>query len=251
MNNLRLRLLGLFFGVVVAFFCTISWAQGADYLDDASYEQPAANAQVADPLEPLNRVLFTVNDKMYVWVVEPVSTGYSKVLPVGVRKSIGNFFYNLGEPVRSVNCLLQGRIRDAGLTLGRFAMNSVCGILGLADAADSAFQIKPIYASLGETFSTWGVGDGFYLVVPVIGPSTLRDLAGTVGDGFAMETYTPWSDDALTFVTVHGGRTVNYTSLHLGEYAEVKSLSFDPYVAFRNGYFQIRAKRFNHTRQYE
>jgi phospholipid-binding lipoprotein MlaA len=242
LSQLRL-LLGL-----AVFFLSVSWAQGADFLNDESYERPTTDVQVADPVEPFNRVVFTVNDKVYVWVVEPVATGYSKVLPADIRKCIGNFFYNLGEPVRSVNCLLQGRVRDAGLTLGRFAINSICGVFGLADPAAHEFKIEPIYASLGETFSAWGVGDGFYLVVPLLGPSTLRDFAGTVGDGIAQATYTPWNDDALTSATVQSGRTVNRTSLHLGEYEEIKSLSFDPYVAFRNGYFQMRSKQFNHTR---
>lgn len=247
-KNDHLIQLRLFLGLAV-FFLSVSWAQGADYLNDESYERPTGDVLVADPIEPLNRVVFTVNDKVYVWVVEPVSTGYSKVLPADIRKCISNFFYNLGEPVRSVNCLLQGRVRDAGLTLGRFAINSICGVFGLADPAAHEFKIEPIYASLGETFSTWGVGDGFYLVVPLLGPSTLRDFTGTVGDSLALATYTPWNDDALTSATVQTGRTVNRTSLHLGEYAEIKSLSFDPYIAFRNGYFQLRSKQFNHTRQ--
>jgi len=247
-KNDRLSQLRLLLGLAV-FFLSVSWAQGADFLNDESYERATTDVQVADPVEPFNRVVFTVNDKVYVWVVEPVATGYSKVLPADIRKCIGNFFYNLGEPVRSVNCLLQGRVRDAGLTLGRFAINSVCGVFGLADPAAHEFKIEPIYASLGETFSAWGVGDGFYLVVPLLGPSTLRDFAGTVGDGIAQATYTPWNDDTLTSATVQSGRTVNRTSLHLGEYEEIKSLIFDPYVSFRNGYFQMRSKQFNHTRQ--
>lgn len=248
-KNDRLSLLWLFLGPVVALFCGVSWVQGADYLNDESYERPTTDAQVADPIEPFNRTIFTINDKVYVWVIEPVATGYSKILPADIRKCISNFFYNLGEPVRSVNCLLQGRGRDASRTVGRFVINSICGVFGMADPAAHEFNIEPIYASLGETFSVWGVGDGFYLVVPLLGPSTLRDLTGTVGDGLALSTYTPWNDDVLTSASVQGGRTVNYTSLHLGEYAEIKSLSFDPYIAFRNGYFQMRTKQFDHTRQ--
>ncbi|MDY0389824.1 MAG: VacJ family lipoprotein [Desulfobulbus oligotrophicus] len=232
--------------VLVLVFCHgISWGQEVDYLDDESYEP----SSVSDPLEPVNRFFFNVNDKVYVWVLEPVSTGYSKVLPSDIRQCVSNFFYNLGEPVRAVNCLLQGRVHDAGRTLGRFVINSICGVFGLADPAAHEFKMSPVYASLGETFSVWGVGDGFYLVVPLLGPSTLRDLTGTVGDGFAMTTHTPWNDDVLTTAAAHGVRSVNYTSLHLGEYEDAKSLSFDPYIAFRNGYFQIRAKQFDHTHQ--
>lgn len=234
--------------LIATILCGFSLSQGADFLSDESYEDQAASVKVADPIEPLNRAVFTFNDKVYIWVLDPVATGYSKVLPAEIRGCISNFFYNLGEPVRSVNCLLQGRIRDSGLALGRFVINSICGVFGLADPASNEFKIRPIYANLGETLSVWGVGDGFYLVVPLIGSSTLRDFTGTVVDGMAMSTYSPWNDDALTVATAQGTNTVNRTSLRLGEYEELKSLSFDPYVAFRNGYFQIRNKQRDHSK---
>jgi phospholipid-binding lipoprotein MlaA len=247
-KNFRLMPLRRFFCLVVTILCWASLAQSADFLSDEYYEDQAANVQVADPIEPFNRAMFTFNDKVYIWVLDPVATGYSKVLPADIRGCISNFFYNLGEPVRSVNCLLQGRVRDSGLVLGRFVINSIAGVFGLADPASNEFKIAPISANLGETLSVWGIGDGFYLVVPLIGSSTLRDFTGTVVDGMAMATYSPWNDDALTVATAQGTNTVNRTSLRLGEYEELKSLSFDPYIAFRNGYFQIRSKQRNHSR---
>lgn len=234
--------------LIATILCGSSLSLGADFLSDESYEDQAVSIKVADPIEPLNRAIFTFNDKVYIWVLDPVATGYSKVLPAEIRGCISNFFYNLGEPVRSVNCLLQGRIRDSGLALGRFVINSICGVFGLADPASNEFKIRPIYANLGETLSVWGMGDGFYLVVPLLGSSTLRDFTGTVVDGMAMSTYSPWNDDALTVATVQGTNTVNRTSLRLGEYEELKSLSFDPYIAFRNGYFQIRDKQRDHSK---
>ena len=237
-----------FVGWAVIFFCWVSLAHAADFLSDESYEDQAANLHVADPIEPFNRAVFTLNDKVYIWVLEPVATGYSKVLPADIRSCIGNFFYNLGEPVRSVNCLLQGRVRDSGLVLGRFVINSIGGVFGLADPAANEFKIAPVYANLGETLAVWGLGDGFYLVVPLIGSSTLRDFTGTVVDGMAMATYSPWNDDLLTSATAQGTNTVNRTSLRLGEYEDLKAMSFDPYVAFRNGYFQMRSKQRDHSK---
>ncbi len=243
----RLPAIALLLVLVLTIWGLVSPAHAkVDFLSDEVYDEAAAS-RVADPIEPVNRVFFTVNDKVYLWVIEPVATGYSKVMPADIRTCISNFFYNLGEPVRSVNCLLQGRFRDAGRTLGRFALNSVFGVFGLADTAANEFHLPPVYASLGQTFSVWGIGDGLYLVVPLLGPSTLRDFTGTVGDGIAQSTYTPWNDDGLTTAGVQGGRTVNRTSLHLGEYEEIKSLSFDPYIAFRNGYFQMRSKQYNNS----
>lgn len=243
----RQNLIRLFLGWMFTALLMVSPVQAADFLSDEGYEDQGENLQVADPIEPFNRAVFTVNDKIYLWVLEPVATGYSKVVPADIRSCIGNFFYNLGEPVRSANCLLQGRFRDSGVTLGRFVVNTVFGVFGLADPASNEFKMAPVYASLGETLSVWGIGDGFYLVVPLLGSSTLRDFTGTVVDGAAMSTYSPWNDDFLTVATAQGTNTVNRVSLRLGEYEELKALSFDPYVAFRNGYFQIRSKQRNHS----
>lgn len=217
-------------------------ARSIDYLDDASYETGERFESIYDPLEPFNRVMFTFNDRLYLWVLDPVATGYSKVVPVDFRTIVSNFFYNLSEPVRSVNCLLQGRLADSGLVLSRFLINSTAGVFGLADPAANEFNIHRIQATLGQTFATWGIGDGVYLVVPLLGPSTLRDFTGAIGDGVARGLYTPWSDDLTTSSTVYGSQTINEVSLHLGQYQDMKAISLDPYVAFRNGYFQLRQK---------
>ena len=231
---------------LAAFFCLVLlWGQvglAADLLSDESYQTEEVQV-VADPIEPFNRAVFSFNDKVYLWVLDPVATGYSKVLPHDIRGCIDNFFSNLAEPVRSANCLLQGRFRDSGLVLSRFALNSVFGVFGLADPAGDEFKIAPIRASFGETLSVWGIGDGFYLVAPLFGPSTARDFTGTVVDSFAKSTYSPWRNDDVAPWAMTATDKVNVTSLHLGEYQELKSLSFDPYVAFRNGYFQMRSKQ--------
>lgn len=215
-------------------------AQATDYLDDSSYEETGEYGSIYDPLEPLNRVIFTFNDRLYLWVIDPVATGYSKVVPTDFRTVISNFFYNLGEPVRFANCLLQGRWTDSGLVLSRFLINSTAGVFGLADPAGKEFAIRRIPASLGQTFGVWGIGDGVYLVIPVLGPSTLRDFTGTIGESFARGMYTPWGDDFSTSTAIYGAQGINEASLHLGRYQDMKSISLDPYLAFRNGYSQLR-----------
>ena len=216
--------------------------QAADLLSDDSYQTEETPA-VADPLEPFNRAIFAFNDKFYLWVMDPVATGYSYVLPQDIRGCVDNFFSNLAEPVRSANALLQGRFRDSGLALSRFAINSVFGVFGLADPAGHEFEIAPVYATFGQTLSVWGVGDGFYLVAPLFGPSTARDFTGTMVDSVAKAAYYPHHGDDTSYWVMSGIEKVNATSLHLGEYQDLKSLSFDPYVAFRNGYFQMRTKQ--------
>jgi len=226
---------------LVVFFCA-SAVGAEDFLSDASYEEQAVAIKAPDPIEPFNRAMFAFNDKLYIWVLDPVATGYSKVLPADIRGCVGNFFYNVGEPVRSVNFLLQGRFKDSGLTLSRFVINSIAGVFGLADPAADEFKIPRKKATFGQTLSVWGVGDGFYLVVPLLGPSTLRDFSGKVVETLATSNIYPWNDDPGTSAAVFSGQVVNDTSLRLGVYEDLKSMSFDPYVAFRNAYFQSRDK---------
>ncbi|NOX81271.1 MAG: VacJ family lipoprotein [Deltaproteobacteria bacterium] len=221
---------------------------GADFLSDEFYTDQPGSVETADPLESLNRVVFTFNDRMYTWVLEPVARGYSHVLPSDIRSCFSTFFRNLLEPVRFINTLLQGRFADSRTVLVRFLINSTCGIYGFADVAAREFNFPPVEATLGQTLATWGVGDGCYLVVPLYGSSTLRDFVGVVGDGFGMTPYYyPWTRDFGVMAGVYLGKETNRLSLHLGDYEELKKLSFDPYVALRDAYFQYRRKQRQHS----
>ena len=224
---------------------TVAGAEaGADFLSDDFYDQEGVGTdEIYDPLEPLNRVVFEFNDKMYIWVMEPLASMYSHVVPLDLRGCIDNFFWNLAEPVRFVNTLLQGRFTDAGNVLLRFAINSTGGVYGLGDPAGREFNLSQVEATLGGTFATWGLGDGFYLVVPLHGPSSLRDFTGTVIDGLGMTPYYTWTDDLYVQGAVYAGKATNSLSMHLGEYEEMKDVLFDPYISFRNGYMQIRREK--------
>jgi phospholipid-binding lipoprotein MlaA len=213
-----------------------------DFLDDAFYDTEPQTVHVGDPLEPFNRVMFTFNDYVYTWALDPLARGYSAVLPWDIRVAVGNFFYNLQEPVRMVNALLQGRGGDAGTLLVRFVVNTTGGIAGFGDPAGREMGFKAVDATLGETLATWGVGDGFYLVVPMYGPTTLRDFTGTVVDGLGLSPYYYWADGWEETFAIYLGKELNKLSLHLGEYENMKKLSFDPYVAIRDSYFQYRKK---------
>ncbi len=247
----RLALLGLslvLFCLSGATVCPLYGAEDAsvDFLSDDFYEDEPETIEVGDPLEPMNRAIFSFNDLTYTWVFDPVARGYAGVLPEDVRNSVWYFFNNLQEPVRFINALLQGRFRDAGRLLARFLVNSTIGVFGLTDPAAQELELPPIEASLGETLATWGIGDGFYLVVPFFGSSTLRDFSGTVVDGLMLTPYYTWADSFEEIATIYVGKEVNKASLHLGEYEELKKLTFDPYIALRNGYFQYRKKLRDH-----
>jgi ABC-type transporter lipoprotein component MlaA len=140
--------------------------------------------RIADPLEPVNRVIFHFNDKLYFWLLRPVAKGYAAVLPEGVRISVRNFFNNISIPVRLVNNLLQLKIKWAGTELLRFGVNSTMGMLGLYDVAKNEMGISVNDEDFGQTLGVWGLGPGFFINWPFIGPSSLRDTAGSAGDYF-------------------------------------------------------------------
>lgn len=195
---------------------------------------------LADPLEPLNRLFFVFNDRLYRHALNPVATGYAKTVPEDIRLCVRSFFRNLLAPVRIVNNLLQGQFRDSGTELARFAINTTIGIGGLVDSAARNFGIESRYADLGQTLGIYGIGDGFYIHWPLLGPSTLRDSVGMAGDGLINPITRVMFEDTATGVGMHAARTVNATSLRLGEYERLKEAAFDPYLAIRDAYWQYR-----------
>jgi len=139
---------------------------------------------VPDPLEPLNRLTFTVNELAFHVVLNPASKGYNRVVPRPVRRGIRNFRSNLFFPLRLVSNLLQGKLSEAATETKRFLINSTLGIGGLGNPASSKFNLHPANEDLGQTFGSWGWNSQMYLYVPIIGPSSERDMLGKVGGVF-------------------------------------------------------------------
>jgi phospholipid-binding lipoprotein MlaA len=197
--------------------------------------------RLADPLEPLNRALFVFNDKAYYWVMKPVAQGYAAIVPETARVSVRNFFRNITMPVRFVNNLLQGKIRNSGIELLRFLINTTTGIGGLFDPAKNDWHIEPRDEDLGQTLGKYGLGHGFYLVLPFLGPSSLRDTVGLAGDFFLDPVN--YVDDDRVVIGAHVLNTENEVSLRIGEYEDLTKSALDPYVAVRDAYSQHRAKK--------
>ena len=147
---------------------------------DANAAQPD---NVKDPLQPLNRQIFAVNDALDRAIVRPIAVEYKEKIPSPIRASYSGFRKNLGEPWNAVNQLIQGRPGRAAKTLGRFTINTVT-TLGFADPA-SRLGLETEDENFGTTLGYWGVPSGPYLVLPVFGPSTFRDGFGLVVDGYA------------------------------------------------------------------
>jgi len=196
--------------------------------------------EVSDPIEPVNRGIFYVNDKLYRWVLKPVAKGYKFVVPDPVRVSVRNFFLNLATPIRAVNALLQGKFGDTGTELARFGINSTIGIAGLFDAAKE-FHLTRVDEDTGQTLGVYGLGPGFYLVLPILGPSDARDAVGLVGDTYL---------DPLTYLLsfewslgVQFVRTQTDLTFRINEYEELTDAAVDPYAAVKDFYLQYRAKK--------
>ena len=205
------------------------------------FPQETPPPALADPLEPLNRVLFVVNDKAYFWVMKPVAKGYRAVIPEGVRLSVRNFFANIAMPIRVVNNLLQGKIRNSGVELLRFALNTTAGIGGLFDPAKDDFRLVARDEDLGQTFGKYGLGHGLYIVLPLLGASSLRDAIGLAGDAFLDPVN--YLEDTEVLVGAKVLKTENEVSLRIGEYEHLTKSAIDPYVAVRDAYSQYRAKK--------
>jgi phospholipid-binding lipoprotein MlaA len=138
-------------------------------------------ADPRDPLENTNRALWDFNyDVLDKNVMRPAAKGYEK-LGTPVRSSIRNVLFNIEEPLNAVNNLLQGKVKDTGTNIGRFAINSTIGLLGIFDVA-SEWGLEPKREDFAQTFGSWGIGNGGYLMVPIYGPTTPRNLAGDVMD---------------------------------------------------------------------
>lgn len=212
--------------------------------EESDTEGKGEEAQgIPDPLRPFNKAMFQFNDRFYFWLLKPVTQGYKSVVPEPGRILFNNFFDNLKAPARMINHALQLRMKEAGNEFVRFAFNSTAGLGGLADAAKELLLIEKADADFGQTLGFYGLGHGFYLVLPVLGPSSLRDGIGLAADrAMYPVTYLSFVVPFEASAGINAFETVNYTSFHIGDYEAFKQAAIDPYVSLRNAYFQNRKK---------
>lgn len=188
----------------------------------------------ADPWEGFNRRVFAFNEFLDRHVLKPAAKGYQKVTPQFVDDAVSNVFANLGEVPSFVNHVLQWRLPDAGLDGGRFVVNTTIGLVGLFDVA-SKMGIEQKSTDLGITLGRWGVGSGPYLVLPLLGPSSVRDGVGRGGDYF-LDPLNQLGDDTLRW-SLRGVDTVDVRADLL---SVEKLITGDRYVFMRNLYLKRR-----------
>lgn len=209
-----------------------------EYYDEYAVEVP----EVSDPLEGLNRTMFKFNATVMKFVIRPVSRGYQTIVPRFARQGIGNFFDNLRFPIRLTSNVLQGKADRAGAETGKFLLNSTVGLGGLIKVSDSIPSLQVPMEDTGQAFGKWGVKHGPFLVLPVLGPSSTRDVVGRLGDAALYPLNWNLLDDYAWEVEA-GLRTADTLDTLSGAvevYDALNQAALDPYIAFRNAYLQSR-----------
>lgn len=199
------------------------------------------SSEINDPLEGVNRVAFKMNDRADRFVLEPIAKGYRAVTPEGGRVVVRNFLRNLNSPTVIGNELLQGDFKGAGNATARVVINTLAGFGGLIDVADmGGIEHQP--EDFGQTLATWGVGDGMYLMLPLLGPSSLRDASGRLVDSYAdpLRIYLFNIDEEHLHYTRLGVDAVSKREELIEVIDDLRRNSFDYYAAVRSAYYQHR-----------
>lgn len=222
-----------------------------EFENDFDSEFGAKTTEVFDPLSGYNRLMTTFNDKVYVNVLIPISKGYANTVPETARTGIDNFFTNLMFPVRLTNNLLQLKFQNSAEELQRFLANTLWGFAGFADVASSDLKLKTHKEDFGQTLGFYGVGQGFHIVLPLLGPSNLRDVAGLGADSYISVLSASGNSDLQykipqNFVENASIKTVdviNSNSFHPDQYEVIKKDALDLYPYLRDIYTQARDRQ--------
>ena len=236
---------------VITFFIFTNAFAGAD----GELELSKKSKQVKDCFEPVNRVTFAVNQGLDKIIFKPVAKGY-RVLPSPVRTGVSNALDNLSNLVTIPNNVLQGELRKAGVNTGRFVINTTIGIVGLFDVAQNLGFPEYEREDYGQTLGVMGVGPGCYLVLPVLGPSTIRDTAGSFINIVGGD---PWynasvngnneflSDSDYLASRVLGG--IDFRAKNLGSLDNLEKNSMDFYASVRSLYLQDRQQKILNSKE--
>ncbi len=204
-------------------------------------------APVYEPsvFEPFNEKMFSFNIWMDEHILRPVARSYAGTVPEPARLSVRRFFHNIGVLPRFANSLFQLKLDGAAREAGRFVINTTLGGLGFFDVAKNKFGLEISEEDFGQTLGTYGVGSGPYLVLPFMGPSTVRDVIGRVADGamdpktYFLSTVEVTATDTGTLLT----NVVNERSLNLELFESVDRYSLDMYSAVQDFYLQKRERQ--------
>jgi phospholipid-binding lipoprotein MlaA len=208
-------------------------------LEDPFAETPRYESTLADPLEPVNRVFFTVNTAYYYYGIRPLTDGYRSVTNDWTRRRVRLFFLNLGEPISIFNSILQRKPGDALTSTKRFFVNSIFGLGGLFDPASRHHE--RVIRGFDQTFAKWGIDHGFYIHWPIVGPSSPR-YTGSMILGEAMNPFW-WSGSFRVTAGALSLETVSWSAERGGRYGQILTRSVDGYTAMKNIFEQTTSDR--------
>ena len=241
----------LLFVIVILLFSNYLYGATSDNVktESSDFETSKIEDEIYDPIEPFNRVIFSFNNAIDKSIAEPASKQYIK-LPSFLQTGISNFLSNLRMPLVFVNQLLQGQGKNASESTGRFLVNSTIGVFGLVEVADK-MGLEEKDEDFGQTLATWGVGDGFYVVLPFFGPSNVRDSVGMVltlttdpVNTYAASIGMAWVGPSRT-----AGNAVVQRSKIIDEVNALRNNSIGYYAAVRSSYYQKRKAEINNTNE--
>jgi len=232
--------------VILMFVALLFSAGCAKRPPDSDPQALSTYLEANDPLEPMNRAIFSFNQKFDDILLEPTARFYRQFGPPDIRKGISNFVNNWREPVTFVNDVLQSELSRAGITLSRFLINSTFGILGIFDRA-TYWGIEGHNEDFGETFSVWGFGEGPYIMMPFLGPSNARDFTGLVVDFFydpvsLWLSHKGWTEVRYGRLLLRG---LIYREENLETLDDLGKSSTDFYATIRSAYRQYRSYDIN------
>lgn len=199
----------------------------------------STNASKADPFEGINRATYAFNDVVDENLLKPVAKGYQKVTPEFFRAGVSNLFTNIGDVATAINNLLQGKGGDAASDAGRFFVNSTLGVLGLFDVA-TPMGLEKHDEDFGQTLGKWGINSGPFLMLPLMGPSTLRDAVSRPVDSYA--GYFRYVDHIPSRNTAFGVEIIDLRAHLLGASSTLDTAALDKYQFIRDAYLQRRLR---------
>ncbi|SDI49822.1 phospholipid-binding lipoprotein MlaA [Pseudomonas flavescens] len=197
----------------------------------------ASQAATEDPWESFNRPIFRFNDTVDTYALKPLAQGYQAVTPQFLETGVHNVFRNVGDVGNLANNLLQGKAHDAGVDTSRLLLNTTLGALGFFDVA-SRMGLQRSDEDFGQTLGVWGAGSGPYLVLPLLGPSSLRDAPSKIPDSFL--TPYPYMDHVPSRNVTRG---INVVDTRASLLDAERMISGDKYIFIRNAYLQNREFR--------
>ena len=239
--------------IVISIFLLAFHANaGSDGKLELTKDQPQ---KIKDCFEKLNRATFAFNQGLDKVLIKPIAKGY-KNLPVPIQKGSSNAVKNLSNLITIPNNILQGDVKSAIINTGRLAINTTVGLLGTIDVANKMGFPKYEKEDYGQTLGTWGVGPGCYIVLPVLGPSTLRDTAGSFVNALGGD---PWYNASVhgnneflsegVFVTSKAMSGIDFRSNNLNSFDNLEKNSMDFYATLRSLYLQDRQNKIKNNQR--